>query len=211
MSSPVRALRLAAGVTGLAGVLLSFTHGPTSGIPDLGLRLVRFFSFFTILTNLGLALALLLPAVAGRSAAGRLFFHRTPQFSLTVAIVIVGTVYQSLLLFDLWTRTGLSFAASIICHYVMPGLALLIWVLDPPRVRLGWRSCVAALAFPLLYLGWVLAQGAVTGWYPYPFLDLPRSGAAAVLKTIGVLAAGFLAAGAALILVQRLRLGRFRK
>ncbi len=208
MSVPIRFLRALAGLVGFVGVLLSFTHGPTSVIPSLGLRLVRFFSFFTILTNIALALALLIPAFFGKHTMGRLFFHRTLQLALTTAILIVGTVYQSLLLFDLWTRTGLSLVASLICHYVMPTLALIIWVVDPPCVYLGWRSLASSLAFPLVYLCWVMLQGAVTGWYPYPFLDLPSSGSGAVLRTISLLALGFLFAGAALIFIQRLRLKR---
>ena len=27
------------------------------------------------------------------------------------------------------------------------------------------------LAFPAVYLGYTIIRGALTGWYPYPFLD----------------------------------------
>jgi hypothetical protein len=58
---------------------------------------VHFFSFFTILTNLLAAAAMLLPVVAPNSSVGRFLDRPSVRTAITGYIVIVGTVYFALL------------------------------------------------------------------------------------------------------------------
>ena len=60
-------------------------------------------------------------------------------------------------------------------------LAVGAWLLVGPRPRAGWSVAWTALAWPILWLVVILAQGAVTGWYPYPFLDVDAKGAGTVV------------------------------
>ncbi len=66
---------------------------------------------------------------------------------------------------------------NVILHYLMPVALTLDWLLDPPSVRLDPpRTVVLWMVFPLLYIVYTLARGAIVNWYPYFFVDPHRSG-----------------------------------
>jgi hypothetical protein len=76
-----------------------------------------------------------------------------------------------------WTNAGL--------HYVSPVATLLLWLVFGPRPRITGVTVAGALVWPVLWVGWTLAHGAVTGWYPYPFLDVSDLGYAVALGNLG--------------------------
>jgi hypothetical protein len=120
-------------------------------------------------------------------------------------IIMVGTVYY-LLLRDLSHRQGFSHALELMLHYVTPPLFVIDWALFVPKRNVDWRVGFAALGFPLAYVVWILVHGALTGWYPYPFLDVSELGYPATLLNIAGLIAIFLALEVALVAIGR-RLG----
>jgi hypothetical protein len=75
-----------------------------------------------------------------------------------------------------WSNAGL--------HYVSPVATLLGWLLLGPRPRVTGATVARALVWPVVYVGWTLAHGAVTGWYPYPFLDVAELGYARALVDV---------------------------
>ena len=89
---------------------------------------------------------------------------------------------------------------NVVLHYVMPCAVVLDWLLRPPAIRLGARHLATCLVFPAVYLAYALARGAVTGWYPYPFLDPGHVGgyAGVAAYCIGI-AAACLTVGTALL------------
>jgi hypothetical protein len=60
------------------------------------------------------------------------------------------------------------------------------------------------LWYPLAYLIWTLVHGAVTGWYPYPFIDVTDLGYPRVLINIAGLVLAFLVIEAALVGLSRM-------
>ena len=54
----------------------------------------------------------------------------------------------------------------------MPVLYVLYWLLFVPKSRLPWNSVLFWLIYPLAYLSYTLIHGALSGWYPYPFVDV---------------------------------------
>jgi hypothetical protein len=82
----------------------------------------------------------------------------------------------------------------VLLHYVMPVAAVADWLLTPGPAPRGARDWLLAPALPLIYVGYVLARGAVVGWYPYPFLD-PRLGGyrSVTLHVIAIVLLFFLA------------------
>ena len=164
---------------------------------------LRFFSFFTILTNVLAAVTLLWPLVAPRSRLG-LFLSRPPvRTAVTGYIIVVGVVYY-LLLRDLSQRQGWPMFFEHMLHYVTPPLFVLDWLLFVDKRDLDWRIGLTALGFPLAYLVWTVIHGAATGWYPYPFVDVAELGyARAAVNTAGLVLA-FLALEMALVGIGRL-------
>ena len=164
---------------------------------------VKFFSFFTILTNALAAVTLLWPLIAPRSTLGR-FLSRPPvRTAVTGYFIIVGVIYY-LLLRDLSQRQGWSMFFEYMLHYVTPPLFVLDWLLFVDKRDLNWRIGLSALGFPLAYLVWTVIHGAATGWYPYPFIDAAELGyPRASLNTAGLVLV-FVALQGALVGIGRL-------
>ncbi|MFC3550203.1 Pr6Pr family membrane protein [Lysobacter cavernae] len=171
-----------------------------------GFATVRYFSFFTVLSNL------LVVAAAGRAALrghgdGQLSQPRV-QAAVALYIGVTGLVYVTVLR-HLWHPQGLQWWADCGLHYATPLLYLSWWALVAPHGRLAWRDLPAWLLFPAGYVLWVFLRGAVVHEYPYPFLDVDQHGWGVVIGNAVVVLGVFVAVGAVLVGVDRM-LGRGR-
>jgi hypothetical protein len=164
------------------------------GLAMLGM-VVTYFSFFTILTNL--LVALVFTAIA----LGRVL-SQSIQGGTAVYIAIVGIVYQ-LLLRQLWNPKGAQLLCDMLLHAVIPLGYVVYWLIFAPRTGLRWIDAVVWLVYPGVYLVYVLARGAVGGLYPYPFVDVNVLGYAGVLARSTVLMAVFLGMGLLIVAVSR--------
>ncbi|WP_033074876.1 Pr6Pr family membrane protein [Sphingopyxis sp. MWB1] len=146
----------------------------------------RFFGFFTILTNLFVAI------VASTAALRPCHALAAPRCRLAAlaAILLVGIVY-SLALRHVWNPQGAQAVADHGLHDATPLLFLLAW-LAAPHGGLGWRDWLWTLAFPLAYLAYALMRGAYDGWYAYYFLDPVTQGWGAFALSVATIIAGFL-------------------
>lgn len=191
----------AIGWTALAIQLpLSLTASHAAGRSTAG-ALVLFFSYFTILTNILVAVVMTALALGRRvstSLAG----------AATLNILVVGLVYSAVLR-AIWTPEGWQKVADHLLHDVVPVAALAVWLIFVPKGRLSFRNLPVWLLYPLAFLGWSLARGSLDGWYPYPFLDAGRLGLAVVLRNALVVTVLFLTLGALLVMLDRW-LGRGR-
>ncbi|GEP36822.1 hypothetical protein NPS01_04850 [Nocardioides psychrotolerans] len=157
--------------------------------PGLAMRLYRFFAYFTIQSNLLVAVAAVgLALDPARDGAT----WRVLRLAGIVGIAITAVVHFFLLrpLLDL---AGWDYAADKLLHMVVPALALLGWFAFGPRPRTSSRVVWLALLFPLVWAAWTLVFGALDGWYPYPFLDPDEKGWGAVLVAVVGITAMFLA------------------
>lgn len=196
--------RTLVGTIGLMAVAVQYwlvTQG--QGGATLPTSSVHFFSFFTILTNLLAAVAMLAPVVAPDSRLGSFLDRPSVRTAIVGYIVIVGTVYY-VLLRNLDKATGLHLYLEYVLHYVTPPLFVLDWLLFVPKGEIGWRNGVDSLAYPLTYLGWTFAHGSVAAWYPYPFVDVVKLGYGRVLLNAAGLVLAFLALELMLVGIDRL-------
>jgi hypothetical protein len=196
--------RTVAGAFGLLVVAMQYvlTVGGAEGVAALAVSSLNFFSFFTILTNLLASAALLIPAVAPNSATGRFLARPSVRTAITGYIIIVAVVYYALL-HGLGPRQGLALYLEYILHYVTPPLLVLDWLLFVPRGETGWSVGFASLGYPAAYLAWTLVHGAATGWYPYPFVDVPELGYPRALLNIAGLVLAFLVLELLLVALDR--------
>jgi hypothetical protein len=161
---------------------------------------ITFFSFFTILINILVALVL---TVAGlRPGRGQWFHRPSVQAGTAVYIAIVGCSYQ-LLLRHLWNPQGAQWLADILLHSVIPLVYILYWLLFAPRTGLRWKDALAWLVCPAVYFVYVLARGALIGIYPYPFVDVTALGYAGVFVSAGIFLLVFLGTGLLIVAVGR--------
>jgi hypothetical protein len=200
MKTPYRTLAGSIGLAAIVGQYLLLIEGKSGAA--LLTSSVQFFSFFTILTNLLAAAAMLVPVVAPETSLGRFLDRPSVRTAIVGYIVIVGTVYYTLLR-NLENAAGLHLYLEYVLHYVTPPLFVLDWLLFVPKGEVGWRNGLDALAYPFAYLAWTLAHGAVAGWYPYPFIDVLKLGYGRMLLNSAGLILAFLALELLLVALDR--------
>lgn len=151
-------------------------------VAGVGERILRFFSYFTVQSNL---LCLVTSAgLAIRPARdGRLW--RVARLDALVGITVTIIVFI-LFLAPLLDLSGLAWLTNLIFHYLVPIAMVLGWLLFGPRPRVDTRTLLLSLIWPVAYIVYVGILGAITGWYPYPFTDVGQLGYATVLRN-GVL------------------------
>jgi hypothetical protein len=165
-------------------------------------RTVNYFSFFTILTNILVALALTGPLMSPSRRVARWTAGEGVRAAIAMYIVVVGVVYHFLIA-PYWKPEGLTFGVNLVLHYVMPAAFLLDWLWFTPKGRLRWVDPMKWLAFPLIYAGWTLAHGLTTHWWPYGFVNVDELGLGRVLAIFGGLLVFFLGVGLALVGLDR--------
>jgi hypothetical protein len=179
------------------GLMLGNT--PEQGVAELTLN---FFSFFTILTNVLVAVALTLPVVGAGTAPGRWARSEGVRAGVTMYAVVVGLVYH-FLLHATWSPQGWSLVVNILLHYVMPAAILLDWLLFTARGGLRWMDAPKWLVFPLIYGGWTLIHGYATDWWPYWFVDVSALGLVRAALYFAGLLVFFLLVGLAVVTIDR--------
>ena len=166
-------------------------------------RTINYFSFFTILTNILVALAFTGPLLGEKSRLGRWSASEGVRAAVAMYIVVVGVVYH-VLLHPYWNPTGWSLLVNVVLHYVMPAAFVLDWLWFTAKGRLRWIDPVKWLAFPLVYGGWTLVHGLATHWWPYGFVDVDALGLGRVLAIFAGLLVFFLLVGVGLVGLDRL-------
>lgn len=206
-----RVLHALLAVAALAGVALEVGRALVDGPGDAGTmteRLVRLFSYFTIQSNLLVAAASALlavrPARTGRVMA-------VLHLDALLCIAVTGVVYHAVLAEQSLTLTPSGDLANFLLHTVTPVGAWLVWLLVGPRPRFGGSTVAWSLAYPLAWIGYTFVRGSVTGWYPYPFLDVGGIGMATAARNTALVAVTFGVLALLVRLLERLLPGTPRQ
>jgi hypothetical protein len=175
---------------------------------DLIAAAIRFSSYFALLSNILVALAMTLPWLMPESQPGQLFSRASVRTAIAVYIIIVAAIYHFVLR-QLWNPQGWQLVADTIEHVVAPALYVIDWLVFVPKGTLTFKSAFVWLAFPFAYAIDSLIHGAVMGFYPYRFLDVAALGYEQVLLNMGVLIVVFAALGLLLVGLDHV-FGRWR-
>ncbi len=168
-------------------------------IPVAG-HLVSYFSYFSIETNLLVAIVLTIFCL--RPQAEHFLTGPSVKSALVVYIIVVGVVY-AVLLRKLWHPQGLQLLADIALHDVVPLLYPFYWLVFLPKGSLRWSDPAWWLVFPVVYFLYSMLRGAAFGIYLYPFFDAAQLGFARVaMNGIGLLA-GFFGLGVVVTAIDR--------
>lgn len=139
---------------------------------------VEFFSYFTILTNLLAAIA--------------------------TYLAITAVVYHTMLASQ-WDPQGLRKVSDTILHTITPIAFLLDVALRGGQGPARWIVAAKAMAFPALFGVWTLLHGALTNWYPYPFMNVAKRGYPKVLLTMVEMSVAFALVALIFIALSRVR------
>jgi hypothetical protein len=163
--------------------------------------ILRFFSFFTIDTNILVALCFTFIFLRGNSGLSRFFTKATTITAITIYITIVGIVYN-VILRSIWQPEGLQKVIDELLHSVIPALFILFWLIFVPIEQLKWKNAFPWLIYPIVYMTYAIIHGAITKFYPYPFVNVDELGynrallnAGGVLLIIFFLSLALIAAG----------------
>lgn len=170
---------------------------------DIPETIIRFFSFFTILTNLLVAIFATFKLFARQGHIHSLLTSFRTETAITIYIVIVGLVYN-IILRSLWKPAGLQKVDDELLHTVVPLLFLAYWSLYVPKTQLVYKDILPWLIYPLVYCVYVLFRGYFSGFYPYPFIDLSILGPATTAINCGLLILVFVAVSLAFVAMGRL-------
>ncbi|MDQ2756241.1 MAG: Pr6Pr family membrane protein [Actinomycetota bacterium] len=148
----------------------------------------RYFSYFTIQSNILVAVSTLL--IVTDRYDGSAF--RVVRLASLVGITVTGVV-AAVALPPSPNYTTANLLCDRLLHVVVPLLTVIGWVAFGPRDRAAVRDIAPALAWPVTWLVATLALGPVVTWYPYPFLDVATLGLPRVLVTCLLVAVLFVA------------------
>lgn len=170
--------------------------GSTAGAPE---RVLRFFSYFTVQSNVLAALtagilatALLVPGRYRLDAPAWRVTRFAAVLGMTTTIIVYAVALAPIL--DLH---GIAKVTDTMFHYIGPVLTLGGWLLFDSHGHLSRRLIGVVICWPLAYFVYTQLLGAISGWYPYPFLDADEHGTGGVLLNAALVTV--LVAGLALV------------
>src|ERR1700750_1997514 len=99
--------------------------------------IIRYFTFFTILTNILVALCCTALLLKQASRWGKFFSKITTQTAIVVNITIVGILYNSILR-GMLKLEGMQRVVDELLHLVIPLLFVIYWLIFVPKGRLQW-------------------------------------------------------------------------
>jgi hypothetical protein len=137
--------------------------------------LMVYFGYFTIWTNLFVALALSIPGGPGCSRLHGLCNHPQILACAATSMILVGVGYHFLLR-QIWNPDGLQWFADLLLHYVVPAGFCTYWFRSSPKSSLPWWSPLVWSIYPFLYFCHALVRGMLLDAYPYPFIDVTLIG-----------------------------------
>lgn len=156
--------------------------------------------YFTILTN-AMTLLMIFWIATGRDLSPRLIK------SVAIAIVGVGIIYHALLA-HLVTLTGIDLLADHGTHTFVPLLTGLWWIFLAPKPPFRPSDIPLWVTWPLIYCVYILIRASFSGFYPYPFLNVPVIGWNGLFVSVAGLVLAFAIIGLVMTALGRFALPR---
>jgi hypothetical protein len=147
-------------------------------------ELAGFLSFFTIQANLFVIAVLLIETFNGCGIS--IDRRASLRGAAVLYLAITGIVYAVLLSKLPIVKEIVHPVADAFHHVIMPTWVLFDWVANPPSHRITVRRALWWFVYPLTYLFVSLIRGAITGWYPYPFLNPASPGGWLGIVTVSI-------------------------
>lgn len=170
-------------------------------VASLSETIIRFFSFFTILTNTLVAFYFTSLCFT-KNESSKPIGKPGVLTANTVYITVVGLVYQ-VALRPLWHPEGLQMIVDELLHSVVPVLTIIFWCLYETTTPIKYTQAINWVSYPLIYLAYILVRGHFSYFYPYPFVNVANLGMTKVLINAGILLLLFFLLSAAFIFIGK--------
>ena len=167
-------------VVGLFGIVLQFILMLQTRQVALPESIVRFFSFFTILSNIMVVIFFIGQLLPENRKLKAFVIKNEVATAVSMYIITVGVVYQTILRQPIplqgWPRV-----ADDILHLYIPLLMLLYWIVFIADKKIAATTIPYWLIYPIAYLVYTLIRGHFVHFYPYPFVNVTALGYGKVL------------------------------
>ena len=162
---------------------------------------IRFFGYFTILTNLLVAIYFTCLVFAKK---GSIKWIRSPGTltAITIYITMVGSIYQ-VALRHIWNPQGLQLLVDELLHSVIPALVIIFWYLYEITRPVKYAQIIYWAIYPLAYFVYILIHGSFSNFYPYPFIDVTDLGMSKSLSNAAVLLLIFIVVSALILFIGK--------
>ncbi len=151
----------------------------------------EYFSYFTIESSMMNVVVLLVGGVLAWRWPGDTELFTSVRVAILSYAVVTGIVYN-VLLRNIPGDGGYEPPrwCNEVMHVWVPIFIVLDWVIAPGGVRVPWKRLWLVVSFPLAWLAFTMLRGAITGWYPYPFLepDGPGGIGSVIVYVVGIAA-----------------------
>ncbi len=144
-------------------------------VSSISETVVRFFGFFTILTNTIVACYFSYITYSGYKKKNTIMESHGILTAITIYITAVGLVYQIILRFT-WNPTGMQKIVDEMLHTVNPLLVIIYWYINRKNETLKYSQIWQWLLYPLVYIVYTLIRSQLSSYYPYPFINVTDIG-----------------------------------
>ncbi|WP_294893201.1 Pr6Pr family membrane protein [uncultured Gilliamella sp.] len=145
-------------------------------------RIIFYYSFFTVLSNLMLAFSCL--CLTFNPNCNRYSF-KVIRLNGLVGVIITAIVYNLILRgIHKPPNTLLQFANESL-HVILPIIGVLSWLVWGPFRRIQFNVIVGSFLSMLIYGIYIFIRGYLTNQYPYPFINVVRVGYIKALYAAG--------------------------
>ena len=182
--------------------LLGFNEPGLAGLPG---RVFDFLSYFTVLSNILVAVVM---AMLWRDPQRNGVVFRVLRMDALLMITVTGLIYWGVLAGEVKLQ-GLEYVTNTIEHTLVPIAAIAVFLVFGPRGKFRVSTIFAALILPISWALVTLVRGAVITAYPYGFIDVARYGYGSVLINIAGVAVFGVIIGFTFLGIDRL-LSRFQ-
>jgi len=188
----------------IAGLILTLIgSGKTENSCQLATEILRLLFYFTIDSSLFVLLLFFIRLLAGKRLF-RITENPVLSGSITINILVTGIVFI-LLLRSFESKFGpILYAGNIMLHYLLPPLSLIYFMIYTKGKRLIYSDVLYWLIFPAFYFIITIIRGAITGKYPYPFIDAKTLGYPKVFLSSIFILIFIIFLGAVLISINKL-------
>lgn len=170
----IKKLPLFFALVGWFAVIAQFILMIENRVTPIPEAVIRFFSFYTILTNTLVSIYFTYIAFVK---------NQEPKSGILTAITtyifMVGIIYQ-LVLRHVWQPLVRQLIVDKLLHSITPILVILFWYMYERTKSVSYSHLLKWGIYPLIYLIFILIRGSFSNFYPYPFVDVRNLGLASV-------------------------------
>jgi len=166
-------------------------------------ELFVYFGFFTVWTNILIALAFTAPLLNPDRKLSNFFMRPAVRAALASYIFMVSVVYH-MAIAPSWDPQGFTLLTAHGLNTVMPMLYIFDWLFFAEKRPIFYKHLPYWVIYPAVYGVTIIILGSLTNVYPYTFLDVSLIGIGNVLLNMLGLVAVFAVVGPIFIAVAHL-------